>query len=107
HPGASLSRLYRRYPGKRPGRRSGDLPLACSPAGDRCVFDAARRSSSRGDLMQTRLSAHALRKIAHVLVITLFTVALAFPFYWMVVTSFKQNVDLYTMENNPFVFNAR
>ena len=57
--------------------------------------------------MQTSLSAQALRKIAHVLVITLFTVALAFPFYWMVVTSFKQNVDLYTMENNPFVFNAR
>ena len=57
--------------------------------------------------MQTSLSAHALRKMAHVLAITLFTVALAFPFYWMVVTSFKQNVDLYTMENNPFVFNAR
>src|SRR5438034_11579027 len=57
--------------------------------------------------MQTSLSGHALRRIVHVLVITVFTVALAFPFYWMVITSFKQNVDLYTMENNPFVFNAK
>src|SRR6266478_3862645 len=57
--------------------------------------------------MQTNLSGHAFRKIVHVLVITVFTVALAFPFYWMVITSFKQNVDLYTMENNPFVFNAK
>src|SRR5438874_13275700 len=57
--------------------------------------------------MQTSLSGHAFRRIAHVLVITVFTVALAFPFYWMLVTSFKQNVDLYTMANNPFIFNAK
>jgi len=25
----------------------------------------------------------------------------------MLITSFKQNLDLYTMENNPFIFNAR
>src|SRR5881296_1400476 len=46
-------------------------------------------------------------KLVHVLVIAIFTVALAFPFYWMLITSFKQNVDLYTMENNPFIFNAK
>src|SRR5258708_12052775 len=46
-------------------------------------------------------------KLVHVLVITIFTVALAFPFYWMLITSFKQNIDLYTMENNPFIFNAK
>ena len=40
-------------------------------------------------------------------VLTAFTTLLAFPFYWMIITSFKQNVDLYTMENNPFLFNAR
>src|SRR5437588_13030511 len=57
--------------------------------------------------MQTSLSGHAFRRIAHVLVITVFTVALAFPFYWMLVTSFKQNVDIYTMANNPFIFNAK
>ena len=54
-----------------------------------------------------RVSRRIWGKVVHVLVITVFTVLLAFPFYWMVITSFKQNVDLYTMENNPFVFNAK
>ena len=44
-------------------------------------------------------------KTAQMLVLTIFTVALAFPFYWMGVASFKQNIDLYGMENNPFLFN--
>ncbi len=35
-----------------------------------------------------------------------FTILLAFPFYWMVIAAFKQNTDLYTVENNPFIFNA-
>ena len=39
------------------------------------------------------------------IVLTVFTVLLAFPFYWMVIATFKQNVDLYAMENNPFIFN--
>jgi multiple sugar transport system permease protein len=39
------------------------------------------------------------------LVLTVFTVLLAFPFYWMVIATFKQNIDLYAMENNPFIFN--
>src|SRR5438874_11368114 len=57
--------------------------------------------------MQTSISGHLFRRIAHVLVIAVFTVALAFPFYWMLITSFKQNVDLYAMQNNPFIFNAK
>ena len=39
------------------------------------------------------------------LVLTVFTGLLAFPFYWMVIATFKQNIDLYAMENNPFIFN--
>jgi multiple sugar transport system permease protein len=39
------------------------------------------------------------------LVLTIFTVLLAFPFYWMVIATFKQDIDLYGMENNPFIFN--
>jgi len=39
------------------------------------------------------------------MVLTIFTVLLAFPFYWMVIATFKQNIDLYGMENNPFIFN--
>src|SRR6266850_1143898 len=45
--------------------------------------------------------------VVHVLVLGTFTILLAFPFYWMLITSFKQNLDLYTMENNPFLFNAK
>jgi multiple sugar transport system permease protein len=35
-----------------------------------------------------------------------FAALLAFPFYWMLVTSFKQSSDLYDTRNNPFIFNA-
>src|SRR6266403_939736 len=45
--------------------------------------------------------------VVNVLTLGTFTILLAFPFYWMLITSFKQNLDLYTMENNPFLFNAR
>ena len=38
------------------------------------------------------------------LVLAFFTVALAFPFFWMLIATFKKNLDLYTVENNPFLF---
>jgi multiple sugar transport system permease protein len=41
------------------------------------------------------------------LILAVFTILLAFPFYWMVIATFKQNLDLYTVENNPFIFNAK
>jgi multiple sugar transport system permease protein len=44
-------------------------------------------------------------RIVHFLVLAFFTVALAFPFFWMLIAAFKQNIDLYTVENNPFKFN--
>ena len=50
-----------------------------------------------------KFSASAL----HWFVLVFFTVLLAFPFYWMVITAFKQNLDLYAVENNPFIFNAK
>ena len=46
-------------------------------------------------------------RIVHVSVLVVFTILLAFPFYWMVIAAFKQNIDLYTVENNPFTFNAK
>ena len=57
--------------------------------------------------MPLKVSGPLLGKLARATVLTVFTILLAFPFYWMVITSFKQNVDLYTMENNPFLFNAK
>jgi multiple sugar transport system permease protein len=35
-----------------------------------------------------------------------FTTFAAFPFYWMLITTFKQTSDLMKRENNPFIFNA-
>ena len=48
-----------------------------------------------------------LSKLGHAAVLVAFCVVLAFPFYWMFITSFKQTKDLYNLENNPFIFNAR
>jgi len=38
-------------------------------------------------------------------VITLVTFA-AFPFYWMLITTFKTDADLYNLKSNPYWFNA-
>jgi multiple sugar transport system permease protein len=47
--------------------------------------------------------------LAHRATILFFIVFAAFPFYWMLVTSFKQNADLYVgatdTRHNPFIFN--
>jgi multiple sugar transport system permease protein len=57
--------------------------------------------------MALKSSSLLLDRVVRATVLTVFTVLLAFPFYWMIITSFKQNADLYTMENNPFLFNAK
>jgi len=44
-------------------------------------------------------------RFVHVLVLLVFTVLLSFPFYWMLIATFKQSLDMYKMENNPFLFN--
>jgi len=52
----------------------------------------------------------ALAVVSHRMVVLGFTLFAVFPFYWMVVTSFKQNRDLYVgaanTAHNPFIFNA-
>ncbi len=47
-----------------------------------------------------------LMRAGHVFIIAAFTFFLAFPFYWMLVTAFKQTTDLLDVRNNPFLFNA-
>jgi multiple sugar transport system permease protein len=37
--------------------------------------------------------------------VAFFVILSAFPFYWMVITAFKQNSDLYNVANTPFWFN--
>ena len=41
----------------------------------------------------------------HAGILLLFVLFTAFPFYWMLITAFKQTNDLMTRTNNPFVFN--
>jgi multiple sugar transport system permease protein len=50
-----------------------------------------------------------LKTIGHRMLVLLFTAFAVFPFYWMLVTTFKQNADLYVgatnVKHNPFIFN--
>jgi multiple sugar transport system permease protein len=54
-----------------------------------------RRSSLVGVLQETSFYG----------AVAFFFVLSAFPFYWMVITSFKTNGDLYNVSNTPFWFN--
>jgi multiple sugar transport system permease protein len=42
---------------------------------------------------------------AHLVIVGAFTLFSAFPFYWMLITTFKRNSDLLRRENNPFLYN--
>jgi multiple sugar transport system permease protein len=53
-----------------------------------------------------RLSRAQRNQILRVLALGLYTVVTVFPFYWMIITTFKQNSDLYNEANNPLWFNA-
>ena len=44
---------------------------------------------------------------ARTVTVVVFCVLLAFPFYWMLITTFKRTQDLYNLENNPFIFNLK
>lgn len=50
----------------------------------------------RGDTQRTTI---------RYIVITLFVIFTAFPFYWMLITTFKADSDLYKFNNNPFLYN--
>jgi multiple sugar transport system permease protein len=52
-----------------------------------------------------RAFTRSLREIAFFFGVAFFVILAAFPFYWMVITAFKQNSDLYDITNVPFWFN--
>src|ERR671934_3153968 len=54
------------------------------------IAGRARKVAERAGLYATVLSFAAL---------------LAFPFYWMVLATFKTDHDLYDLKNNPLIFN--
>ncbi|HXZ78682.1 MAG TPA: carbohydrate ABC transporter permease [Terriglobales bacterium] len=45
--------------------------------------------------------------VSHWTVVVVFSVLLAFPFYWMLITMFKRTGDLYNLQNNPFIFSQK
>ena len=42
---------------------------------------------------------------AHFGIVAAFTLFTAFPFYWMLITTFKKTSDLMNRGNNPFLYN--
>lgn len=44
-------------------------------------------------------------RFSHFGIVAAFTIFAAFPFYWMLITTFKKTSDLLKTENNPFLFN--
>jgi len=50
---------------------------------------------------------HLASKTFRTVTVAVFCVLLAFPFYWMLISSFKQTQDLYNLQNNPFLFNLK
>jgi multiple sugar transport system permease protein len=53
-----------------------------------------------------RLSRWQRGQVLRVAALSIYTVVTVFPFYWMIITTFKQNADLYSETNNPLWFNA-
>jgi multiple sugar transport system permease protein len=70
------------------------------------VADAEDGAPGGGGVTSIR-ARERLGRVAHALVLIFFSVALGFPFYWMLITSFKRNADLYNLKNNPFIFNQK
>src|SRR5262249_38259618 len=44
-------------------------------------------------------------KAGHTAILVFFVTFLAFPFYWMLITTFKSTQDLHNTANNPYLFN--
>jgi multiple sugar transport system permease protein len=68
---------------------------------------------SRGTLAVARPAPRARRltrtqrtTVLRGLALAIYSLFAVFPFYWMVITTFKQNSDLYNLANNPLWFNA-
>src|SRR6185312_8222450 len=48
----------------------------------------------------------AVREGSFYTAVAVLLIIAAFPFYWMLITAFKTNADLYNVQNVPFWFNA-
>src|SRR5207245_4471052 len=105
HAGDPIARILHRHPRLRSCGRCGDLHLPGAASGDRPVPRSARRASCGGDVVARRRVRAWVASISMRMGRIVFPVILAFPFYWMLITTFKRTTDLYNLKNNPFVFN--
>jgi len=67
---------------------------------------AQRAAASRTTFGLLNLTHRQRGTLMRALALALYTVVTVFPFYWMIITVFKQNSDLYSETNNPLWFNA-
>ena len=67
---------------------------------------AQRTAVSRSSLGLLNLTRKQRGTLMRALALALYTLVTVFPFYWMTITVFKQNGDLYSETNNPLWFNA-
>src|SRR5215469_9000640 len=72
----------------------------CSSWSSQCC---ASSGGGRSDM--TRFIKNAFGEVSFFGAVAFFVILTAFPFYWMVITSLKENSDLYSVENIPFWFN--
>src|SRR5262249_35669339 len=75
-----------------------------SPLDGGRLAHAALGGARGGDLVAGRRMRRFGSRIVHILVLIAYSVLLGFPFYWMLITSFKQARDLYNLNHNPFIF---
>lgn len=52
-----------------------------------------------------RVASQSAKRAGHAAILIFFVTFLAFPFYWMLITTFKTTQDLYNTANNPYLFN--
>ena len=80
--------------------------LAVHAAGAVCRGDLhAALYPAAGDLTCSASSPRLLQETSFYGAVAFFVILAAFPFYWMVITAFKTNSDLYNVTNIPFWFN--
>lgn len=67
---------------------------------------AAVATTTQRSTHRRRLMTHAQQGAwTRAILMGIYVAITAFPFYWMFITAFKTNNDLYTLENNPLWFN--
>src|SRR5690606_10693628 len=118
HPGAHQLGVLPRHRGRQHRAGCGHRPVHVPDPARGCDRHPARGAADGGDVMAVAATAaqaqrlrrrYARRYVARRVGVYVAAVLAAFfcaaPFLWSMITAFKQNRDLYTPANNPFIFN--